>query len=156
MILAHITVPLILYGIFHGIFPQFHLLALLVGANISSLDVFPTLLRKKPPKNPIAEKHAATIFHTLFFFVVLFVPLYFLFDFRTNSLIALSFMVGGFTHVLMDALDEKGRMLLYPVSKKFYGLRILTYDFWTYVTDKKIFAVEATLFVAACVVLLVH
>lgn len=146
MILAHLTVPIIL-----GIFPQFNLLALLVGANISSLDVFPTLLRKKPPKNPIAEKHAATILHTLFFFVVLFVPFYFLFGLP----IALSFMVGGFTHVLMDALDEKGRMLLYPLSKKFYGLRILTYDFWTYVTDKKIFAVEATLFVAACVVLLV-
>ena len=148
MILAHITLPLILYGIF----PQFHLLALLVGANISSLDVFPTLLRKKPPKNPIAEKHAATILHTLFFFVVLFVPFYFL----SGPLIALSFMVGGFTHVLIDALDEKGRMLLYPVSKKFYGLRILTYDFWTYVTDIKIFAVEATLFVAACITLLVR
>jgi len=148
MILAHITLPLILYGIF----PQFHLLALLVGANISSLDVFPTLLRKKPPKNPIAEKHAATILHTLFFFVVLFVPFYFL----SGPLIALSFMVGGFTHVLIDALDEKGRMLLYPVSKKFYGLRILTYDFWTYVTDIKIFTVEATLFVVACITLLVR
>jgi len=148
MILAHITLPLILYGIF----PQFNLLALLVGANILSLDVFPTLLRKKTPKNPIAEKHAATILHTLFFFVVLFVPFYFM----LNLVIALSFMIGGFTHVLIDALDEKGRMLLYPVSKKFYGLRIFTYDFWSYVTDKKIFAVEATLFVAACVVLLVR
>jgi len=148
MILAHVTVPLILYGIF----PQLHLLALLVGANISSLDVLPTLMRKKPPKNPIAEKHAATILHTLFFFVALFVPFYFLF----NLSLALSFMIGGFTHVLIDALDEKGRMLLYPVSKKFYGLRILTYDFWTYVTDKKIFAVEATLFVFACITLLVR
>jgi membrane-bound metal-dependent hydrolase YbcI (DUF457 family) len=148
MILAHITLSLILYGIF----PQSNLLALLVGANISSLDVFPTLLRKKPPKNPIAEKHAATILHTLFFFVALFVPFYLGF----NLVIALSFMIGGFTHVLIDALDEKGRMLLYPVSKKFYGLRIFTYDFWSYVTDKKIFAVEATLFVAACVVLLVR
>ena len=148
MILAHITLPLILYGIF----PQSNLPALLVGANISSLDVFPTLLRKKTPKNPIAEKHAATILHTLFFFVILFVPFYFMF----NLVIALSFMIGGFTHVLIDALDEKGRMLLYPVSKKFYGLRIFTYDFWSYVTNKKIFAVEATLFVAACVVLLVR
>lgn len=148
MILAHITVPIILYGIF----PQFNLLAILVGANISSLDVLPTLLRKRPPKNPIAEKHAATILHTLFFFMVLFVPFYFLFDFW----IALSFMVGGFTHVLMDALDEKGRMLLYPLSKKFYGLKILTYDFWTYVTNIKIFAVEAALFVVACVTLLMR
>jgi membrane-bound metal-dependent hydrolase YbcI (DUF457 family) len=148
MILAHITVPIILYGLF----PQFNLLAILVGANISSLDVLPTLLRKRPPKNPIAEKHAATILHTLFFFMVLFVPFYFLFDFW----IALSFMVGGFTHVLMDALDEKGRMLLYPLSKKFYGLRILTYDFWTYVTNIKIFALEAALFVGACITLLVR
>jgi membrane-bound metal-dependent hydrolase YbcI (DUF457 family) len=148
MILAHITLPLILYGIF----PQFNLLALLVGANISSLDVFPTLLRKKPPKNPIAEKHAATILHTLFFFVLLFIPFYFVF----NLAIALSFMIGGFTHVLIDALDEKGRMLLYPLSKKFYGVRIFTYDFWSYVTDKKIFAVEATLFVAAMVLNIYH
>jgi membrane-bound metal-dependent hydrolase YbcI (DUF457 family) len=147
MILAHITLSVILYGIF----PQFNLLALLVGANISSLDVFPTLLRKKPPKNPIAEKHAATILHTLFFFVALFVPLYFIF----NMTISLSFMIGGFTHVLIDSLDEKGRMLLYPVSKKFYGLGIFTYDFWSYVTNKKIFSVEATLFLVACVILLV-
>jgi membrane-bound metal-dependent hydrolase YbcI (DUF457 family) len=148
MILAHVTLPLILYGIF----PQLHLLSLLLGANISSLDVFPTLLRKRPPKNPIAEKHAATVLHTLFFFVVLLFPLYFLF----NLPIALSFTVGGFTHVLIDALDEKGRMLLYPVSRKFYGLRILTYDFWDYVTDKRIFAVEAVLFLFACIALLAH
>ncbi len=148
MILAHITLPLILYGIF----PQFHLLALLVGANISSLDILPTLLRKRSPKDSTAETHAATILHTLFFFIVLFVPFYFGF----NLVIALSFMIGGFTHVLIDALDEKGRMLLYPVNKKFYGPRIFTYDFWTYVTDKRIFAVETTLFVAACVVLLVR
>lgn len=84
--------------------------------------------------------------------MVIFVPLYFVF----NLIVALSFMIGGFTHVLIDALDEKGRMLLYPVTKRFYGLRILTYDFWTYVTDKKIFALETTLFVAACISILVH
>lgn len=148
MILAHLTVPLILYGVF----PQFHLLALLVGANISSLDALPTLTRKKTPEKPIAEAHAATILHTLFFFIVLYVPLYFVF----GTVIALSFMVGGFTHVLIDALDEKGRMLLYPVSKRFYGPGILTYDFWTYVTDKRIFALESSLFVVACVLLLVR
>jgi hypothetical protein len=148
MILAHLTVPMILYGIF----PQLNLLALLVGANISSLDALPTLLRKRTPKDPIAEMHAATVFHTFFFFVVLFVPLYFMF----GLVIALSFMIGGFTHVLIDSFDKKGRMLLYPVNKKFYGLRILPYDFWDYVTNKKIFAVEATLFVASCVALLVH
>ncbi|MDI6642619.1 MAG: metal-dependent hydrolase [Candidatus Hodarchaeaceae archaeon] len=148
MILAHITVPLILYGIF----PDFHLLALLVGANISSLDVLPTLLRKKPPKESTAETHAATILHTLFFFAILFVPFYFGF----NLAIALSFMIGGFTHVLIDALDEKGRMLLYPISKKFYGPRIFTYDFWIYVTDRRIFTLEATLCVVAYVVLLVR
>ncbi len=148
MILAHITVPLILYGIF----PDLHLLALLVGANISSLDILPTLIRKHPPKDPTAEVHAATILHTLFFFAILFVPLYFAF----NLAIALAFMVGGFTHVLIDALDEKGRMLLYPASKKFYGPGIFTYDFWTYVTDKKIFTLEAVLFVVACIALLVR
>ncbi|HID60960.1 MAG TPA: hypothetical protein EYP46_03775 [Hadesarchaea archaeon] len=147
MILAHITVPLILYGFF----PQLHLLALLVGANISSLDSLPTLIRKRTPKEPITEAHAATILHTLFFFIVLFIPLYIF-----NLTIALSFMIGGFTHVLIDALDEKGRMLLYPLSNKFYGPKILTYDFWTYVTDKKIFALESALFVAACIVLLMR
>lgn len=148
MILAHLTLPVILYGLF----PQFHLLALLVGANISSLDVLPTLTRKRPPKSATAEKHAATILHTLFFFLIISLPLYLVF----GLVIALSFMIGGFTHVLIDALDEKGRMLLYPVSKKFYGPRILTYDFWTYVTDKKIFALEAALFVGACVTLLIR
>lgn len=148
MILAHVTVPLILFGIF----PDLHLLALLLGANLSSLDVLPTLLRRRAPKKPIAEFHAASVLHTPFFFVVLFVPLYF----SLNLIVALSFMVGGFIHVLIDALDEKGRMLLYPISKKFYGPRIFTYDFWTYVTEKKLFTLEATLFVVACILLLVR
>jgi len=147
MILAHITVPLILYGFF----PQLHLLSLLLGANISSLDALPTLIRKKTPKNPLAETHAATVLHTLFFFIVLFIPIYVF-----NPIVALSFMIGGFTHVLLDCLDEKGRMLLYPLSKKFYGPKILTYDFWTYVTDKRIFILESSLFVAACIVLLIR
>lgn len=146
MILAHITVPLILYGIF----PYLHLLALLVGASVSSFDVLPTLVRRETPKKAIAELHAASVLHTLFFFVITFVPIYIL----SNFIVALSFMIGGFTHILIDALDEKGRMLLYPISKKFYGPRLFTYDFWMYTTDKKIFTLEAALFVGACVVLL--
>jgi membrane-bound metal-dependent hydrolase YbcI (DUF457 family) len=139
-------VPLIIYGVFNGLNPT-ALLALLVGANISSLDALPTLIRKQPPKESTEEAHAATILHTLFFFAVCFVPLYFIFN---NLSIALSFMIGGFTHILIDALDEKGRMLLYPFSKKFYGPNLFTYDFWTYTTNKKIFALEAALFIAAC------
>lgn len=136
--------PLIIYGALHGLNPT-ALLALLVGANISSLDVLPTLIRKEPPKESTEEKHAATILHTLFFFAVSFVPLYFIF----NLPIATSFMIGGFTHILIDALDEKGRMLLYPFSKKFYGPNLFTYDFWTYTTNRKIFALETALFFAA-------
>ena len=136
--------PLIIYGLFHGLNPT-ALLALLVGANISSLDVLPTLIRKQPPQELTEEKHAATILHTLFFFAVSFIPLYFIF----NLPIALSFMIGGFTHILIDALDEKGRMLLYPFSKKFYGPNLFTYDFWTYTTNRKIFSLEAALFLAA-------
>jgi hypothetical protein len=146
MILAHVTVPVIIYGFF----PQLDLLALLIGANLSSFDALPTLIRRKPPEKPTEETHAATVLHTLFFFLVLFVPVYFLFGFR----IALSVSVGGFTHVLIDALDEKGRMLLYPLSRKFYGPRLFTYDFWTYVTDKKIFLLEFTLFLISCAFLI--
>lgn len=151
MILAHITVPLILYGIF----PQLNLLSLLVGANISSLDALPTLIRNKPPIKSIDEVHAATFLHTLFFFVIMFVPLYFLFDYTValDRTVALAFMIGGFTHILIDALDEKGRMLLYPFNKKFYGPGFFTYDFWTYTTDRKIFAIESSLFLAAFVLL---
>ncbi|MEM2878090.1 MAG: metal-dependent hydrolase [Candidatus Hadarchaeales archaeon] len=147
MILAHITIPVIL----HGAFPYLNLLALLVGANFSSLDALPTLIRKKVPKKPVDEAHAATVLHTLFFFVMAFFPILPVFGLQ----IAISFTVGGFTHILIDALDEKGRMLLYPISKKFYGPRLFTYDFWTYVTDRKIFALEATLFLISCVVLLI-
>lgn len=142
MILAHVTVPLIL----GGLFPQLSLLALLIGANISSLDGLPLLLRKTPPKDPIEESHGATILHTLFFFIISFFVLLPVF----GEAIGFSFMLGGFTHIFLDALDEKGRMLLYPLSRKFYGPRIFTYDFWTYVTDKKIFALEATLFLISC------
>ncbi|MEM2874487.1 MAG: metal-dependent hydrolase [Candidatus Hadarchaeales archaeon] len=146
MILAHVTVPVILYGLF----PQLNLLVLLIGANVSSFDALPTLIRKKVPDKPIEETHAATVLHTLFFFILLFFPIYIWLGFQ----IALSFTVGGFTHVLIDALDEKGRMLLYPISKRFYGPKLFTYDFWTYVTDKRIFALESSLFIVSCVILL--
>ncbi len=143
MILAHLTLPLII----GGIFPQFNLASLLIGANISSLDALPTLLRTKPPKAHTEETHAATILHTLFFFAILFFPLYLVFGLP----ISLAFTVGGFSHIFIDALDEKGRMLCYPFSKKFYGPNLLTYDFWTYTTDKKIFALEASLFIITCI-----
>jgi membrane-bound metal-dependent hydrolase YbcI (DUF457 family) len=146
MILAHVTIPIILCGIF----PQLHLLAILIGANISSLDVLPTLIRKRPPQKSVEETHAATVLHTLFFFVALLVPLYPLF----GPLAASSFMIGGFTHVFIDALDEKGRMLLYPISRRFYGPKIFTYDFWTYTTSRKILFLEACLFLIACAFLL--
>ncbi|MFN4132855.1 MAG: metal-dependent hydrolase [Candidatus Hadarchaeales archaeon] len=145
MILAHVTIPLIIYALF----PQFNLLALLIGANISSLDALPILLRKAPPKNPIEETHAATIMHTLFFFIMIALAISPLF----GAMIAVSFMVGGFTHIFLDALDEKGRMLFYPLNRKFYGPRIFTYDFWTYVTNRKIFALEAALFIISFVLL---
>ncbi|MEW6592530.1 MAG: metal-dependent hydrolase [Candidatus Hadarchaeota archaeon] len=148
MILAHLTVPLIIYGAI----PQINLLSLLVGANISSLDALPTLIRGKPPKEPTAEAHAATVFHTLFLFVVLAVPLYFVF----GPMVSLSFTVGGFTHIFIDAIDEKGRMLLYPFSKKFCGLNLLTYDFWEYTTNRNIFATEAVLFFIAAGLLLLR
>ncbi|MEW6221724.1 MAG: metal-dependent hydrolase [Candidatus Hadarchaeota archaeon] len=148
MILAHLTVPLIIYGAI----PQLHLLSMLVGANISSLDALPTLIRGRPPKEPTAETHAATVLHTLFFFAVLSVPLYLAF----GIIASLSFTLGGFTHIFIDAIDEKGRMLLYPFSKKFCGLNILTYDFWTYTTNKKILATEATLFFIASGLLLLR
>ncbi|MEM3402386.1 MAG: metal-dependent hydrolase [Candidatus Hadarchaeales archaeon] len=146
MILAHVTVPLIIYGIF----PQFNLLALLIGANISSLDALPILLRKVPPENPIEETHAATILHTLFFFLVTGLAIFPVF----GAMAAVSFMIGGFTHIFLDALDEKGRMLFYPISRKFYGPGIFTYDFWTYVTNRKIFALETTLFFISCILLI--
>lgn len=141
--------PFIIYGVFHGLNPA-ALLALLLGANISSLDALPTLIRKHPPEESTAEAHAATVLHTLFFFAVCFVPLYFIF----NLSIALSFMIGGFTHILIDALDEKGRMLLYPFSKKFYGPNLFTYDFWEYTTNRKIFTLEASLFIVAFVLMI--
>jgi hypothetical protein len=67
---------------------------------------------------------------------------------------ATSFSLGGIIHVVSESFDEKGRRLLYPMSKKFYGLKILPYDFWTYLTDKKIVAFEGGLLVAALIILL--
>jgi membrane-bound metal-dependent hydrolase YbcI (DUF457 family) len=148
MILAHVTVPLILYGLF----PDLSLLALLFGANVSSFDVYPTLVRKYVPSNPITEYHAASVLHTLFFFIIIFPIVYLAF----GSVPAVSFTIGGFTHIFLDALDEKGRMLFYPLSKKFYGVRILTYDFWTYTTSSKIFALEAVLFAISLTLLVLR
>jgi succinate dehydrogenase/fumarate reductase cytochrome b subunit len=147
MILAHITIPLILFGLFPA---NVNLLALLLGSGIPNFDVFPTLLRKKTPKNALTELHAGSIVHTPFFFVLLF-PIFYHF---CGFLIAFSLSLGGIVHIVIEAFDEKGRRLLYPMSKKFYGIRLMPYDFWTYVTDKKVLAFETSLFVIACFVLL--
>ena len=39
------------------------------------------------------------------------------------------------------------------MSKKFYGIRVLPYDFWTYLTDKKVLALEGGLFIVAFLLL---
>jgi hypothetical protein len=154
--IAHVTIPLIIYGLFPT---HISLLALLFGSGVPNLDVFPTLLRKKTPKNALAETHASTVLHTLFFYMVLFPILYFTLNNWgiTNSwIIAMSFSLGGIIHVLSESFDEKGRRLLYPLNKKFYGIRVLPYDFWTYLTDKKIICFEVALLVLAILLLLIR
>jgi len=152
MILAHATVPLILYGIFRQLnLPQLDLLALLLGSNVSNFDVLPTLVRKETPTKAIAELHARSILHAPFFFIVASLLLSHPFGFVA----AASFCLGGMIHIAMEYFDEKGRPLLYPFSKRLYGIPKLPYDFWTYVTSKRIVAFEAALFVGACISLLI-
>ena len=146
MILAHATIPLILYGVF----PQLNLLALLFGSNASNFDVIPTLVRKETPANALAELHAGSILHAPFFFIIALPLLYYPFGFVA----AASFCLGGVIHIAIECFDEKGRPLLYPFSKKLYGIPKLPYDFWTYATSKKLLALEAALFVGACITLL--
>lgn len=145
MILAHVTVPLILLRLFN-----LDLLALLLGSAFPNFDSFPTLLRKKMPRNTINEFHARSILHAPFFFMLSFPVLYYFYGF----VVAFSFSLGGLIHIISESFDEKGRPLLYPLRKKLYGIRMLPYDFWTYTTDKKVFALEASLFVIACFLLL--
>jgi len=155
MMIAHVTIPLILYGLFPT---HIELLPLLFGSGFPNFDVFPTLLRKKTPKNALAETHASTILHTLFFYIVLLPILYFFLNscgIANGWVIALSFSLGGIIHVLSESFDEKGRRLLYPLCKKFYGIRVLPYDFWTYLTDKKIICFEGALLVLAILLLLI-
>ncbi len=142
MIIAHITIPLILCRLF-----PLNLLALLLGSGAPNFDAIPTLLRKKTPKNAMTELHAGSALHTPFLYLVI-VPIvwYFL-----GLPIAISFSVGGIIHIFMECLDEKGRMLLYPFSKKFYRIYVFPYDFWTYLTDKKTLILESTLFLVASV-----
>ena len=148
MILAHATIPLILYGLF----PQLNLLALLFGSNASNFDVVPTLLRKETPAKAIAELHARSLLHAPFFFFVAFLLLSHPFGLTA----AASFLLGGMIHIAMECFDEKGRPLLYPFSKRLYGVPMFPYDFWTYVTSKKILAFEAALFVGACISILIR
>lgn len=154
MMIAHVTIPLILYGLFPN---NLNLLALLLGSGAPNFDVIPTLLRKKTPKNALAEFHAASILHTPFFYLILLPFLYLLLNYFgvVNSLtLAISFSIGGVLHILTECFDEKGRLLLYPFSKKFYGIQVLPYDFWTYITDKKILVFEGSLLAVACILLL--
>ncbi|MFH1821279.1 MAG: metal-dependent hydrolase [Methanobacteriota archaeon] len=129
---------------------------MLIGSGFPNFDVFPTLLRKETPDNPINETHAATILHTLFLYIII-LPFMYLglnaLGWSNSWVIAMSFSLGGVIHVLTESFDEKGRRLLYPISKKFYGIRVLPYDFWTYLTDKKVLALEGGLFIVAFLLL---
>lgn len=159
MMIAHVTIPLIIYSLFLRSVDPSHLtlVALLLGSGLPNFDVFPTLLRKKTPKNAMAETHASTILHTLFLYVLLFPLLCLLFSgfsIANGWIIALSFSLGGTIHVLSESFDEKGRRLLYPFSKKFYGVRVLPYDFWTYLTSEKVLVFEGALLAVACALLL--
>lgn len=130
--------------------------ALLIGSGFPNFDVFPTLLRKEMPDDPINETHAATVLHTLFLYIVILPFMYLSLNtlgWSNSWIIATSFSLGGVVHVLTESFDEKGRRLLYPISKKFYGIRVLPYDFWTYLTDKKVLALEGGLFIAAFLLL---
>ena len=130
--------------------------ALLIGSGFPNFDVFPTLLRKETPDDPINETHAATVLHTLFLYIII-LPFMYLglnaLGWGNSWVIATSFALGGVVHVLTESFDEKGRRLLYPISKKFYGIRLLPYDFWTYLTDKKVLALEGGLFIVAFLLL---
>ena len=158
MMIAHVTVPLIIYALLPAnIKMPSVLLALLLGSGVPNFDVFPTLLREKTPKNTLAETHASTIFHTPFLYIVFLPILGFFFDWLgipNGWTISVFFCLGSVVHVLMESFDEKGRRLLFPFSKKFYGIRVLPYDFWTYLTSTKILVLEGLIFTVACVLLL--
>jgi hypothetical protein len=145
MILAHIAIPLILCKLF-----PLNLLALLLGSGAPNFDAIPTLIRKKTPKNAVAEFHAGSILHTPIFYIVILPVVWYFFDLS----IAISFSLGGIIHIVMECLDEKGRMLLYPLSKKFYRIYVFPYDFWTYLTSKKTLALEATFTVLSTILVL--
>ena len=129
--------------------------ALLLGSGIPNFDVLPTLLRKNTPDNALNEFHAASLLHTPFFYIAT-LPLVHLFliyvlnyDPPVALMLSISYSLGGILHILMECIDEKGRLLLYPFSKKFYGRQILPYDFWTYLKDKRVLTIEVTLFIIA-------
>jgi hypothetical protein len=145
MILAHIAIPLILCKLF-----PLNLLALLLGSGAPNFDAIPTLIRKKTPKNAVAEFHAGSILHTPIFYIVILPVVWYFFDLS----IAISFSLGGIIHIVMECLDEKGRMLFYPLSKKFYRIYVFPYDFWTYLTSKKTLALEATFTVLSTILVL--
>jgi len=145
MIIAHITIPLILCKLF-----PLNLLALLLGSGAPNFDAIPTLIRKKTPKNAVDEFHAASILHTPIFYLLILPVVWYFF----GSSIGISFSLGGIIHILMESLDEKGRMLLYPLSKKFYRIYVFPYDFWTYLTSKKTLALEATFTILSTVLVL--
>jgi hypothetical protein len=155
MILAHIAIPLILCKLF-----PLNLLALLLGSGAPNFDAIPTLIRKKTPKNAVAEFHAGSILHTPIFYIVILPVVWSIAtvirngDYFFGLSIAISFSLGGIIHVVMECLDEKGRMLLYPLSKKFYRIYVFPYDFWTYLTSKKTLALEAIFTVLSAVLVL--
>lgn len=147
MIIAHVTIPLILCRVF-----PLNLLALLLGSGVPNFDAIPTLLRKKTPKNAMAELHAGSALHTPFFYLAIIPILWYFFGLS----ITISFSSGGIIHILMECLDEKGRMLLYPLSKKFYRIYVFPYDFWTYLASKKTLIFESTLFLVASVLVFIR
>jgi len=97
------------------------------------------------------------VLHTVFLYIII-LPLMYLglnaIGWTNAWTIALSFCLGSVIHVLTESFDLKGRRLLWPISNKFYGVKVLPYDFWTYLTDKKVLILEGGLFIVAFLLLI--
>ena len=69
--------------------------------------------------------------HTLFFGVVVAIIIYFLAKRKVGHDYAVrastSFLIGQWSHVLLDSLDSVGLMIFFPFSEKFFAL-----SFWSY------------------------
>ena len=121
MLLVHLAIAFIL----KWIFLELNLPLFLIGSTVSGIDIIAPALGVRGK-----TYHCRGFYHSIF--LPLTVGLVLLLIGFTYSL---SFMIGGFAHLLLDSLDEQGRPWFYPLDRRMIGINLIPFEFKKYLAN---------------------